>query len=200
MSLSEGRWAAYARGRRPAGGRRLSAAVFVVLGLGLGGWGLTHPNGGCSCGPPIAFGAHQPGFHRIRGPLSGAMSRLPVRVRLAPALGNPVGVYRDHHTALVLYGARSRYGIFRFTAAPRPSGFGRATLRDMASTCEVCAENRLVILAPGVRGALLAGGNGPNSVTWLQNGLQIVVLGPAESFAAERAIAAARRLARANRS
>ena len=52
--------------------------------------------------------------------------------------------------------------------------------------------------APGVRGALLAGGNGPNSVTWLECGLQMVVLGPAARFDGERAIAAARALARVN--
>jgi hypothetical protein len=165
VSISDGRWAAYARGRRPAGGRRLSAAIFVLIALGLGGWGLTHPNGGCSCGPTISFGGDQPGFHRIDGPLARAMSHLPGHVRLSSAVGKPIGVYRDRHTALVLYGSRSRYGIFRFTAAPQPSGLGPATVRDLASECDVCAENRLVLLAPGVHGALLAGGNGPNSVT-----------------------------------
>ncbi len=198
MSISDGRWAAYARGRPPAGGRRLSAAIFVLIGVGLGGWGLTHPNGGCSCGPAISFGRDQPGFRRIHGPLAGAMSRLPVRVLLAPAIGEPVGVYRDRHTALVVYGPRSRYGIFRFTAARRPSGFAPATVRVLASECGVCAENRLVLLTPGVRGALLAGGNGPNSVTWLQGGLEMVVLGPAASFDGARAVAAARDVARAN--
>jgi hypothetical protein len=198
MSISDGRWAAYARGRPPAGGRRLSAAILVLIGVGLGGWGVTHANGGCSCGPAISFGRDQPGFRRLHGPLAGAMSHLPVSVLLAPAIGEPIGVYRDRHTALVVYGPRSRYGIFRFTAARRPSGFGPATVRDLASECDVCAENRLVLLTPGVRGALLAGGNGPNSVTWLQRGLEMVVLGPAASFDAARAVAAARDVARAN--
>jgi hypothetical protein len=148
--------------------------------------------------PTISFGRDQLGFRPIHGPLARAVSRLPVRVRLARAIGEPIGVYRDRHTALVLYGPRSRYEIFRFTAAPRPSGFGPATLRDLASECDVCADNRPVLLAPGVRGALLAGGNGPNSVTWLQNGLDMVVLGPAGSFSGARAIGAARDLARAN--
>jgi hypothetical protein len=198
VSISDGRWAAYGRGERPAGGRRLSAAVIVLIGVGLAGWGLTHPNAGCSCGPAISFGRDQPAFHRIHGPLAAAMSRLPVRVRLAPAVGEPIGVYRNRQTALVVYGPRSRYGRFRFTAAPQASSFGPATLRDLASECDVCSDNRLVLLAPGVHGALLAGGNGPNSVTWLQNGLQMVVLGPAGSFASARAIGAARDLARVN--
>ena len=79
---------------------------------------------------------------------------------------------------------------------PRASVLRR--VRDLASECDVCAENRLVLLAPGVRGALLAGGNGPNSVTWLQGGLEMVVLGPAASFDGARAVAAARDVARAN--
>lgn len=192
--------AAYARGRRPAGGRRLSAVVIVLVAAGLWGWALTHSTGACACRPAIPFGRDQPGFRRIHGPPARAVSRLPVPVRLAPGIGVPIGVYRSRHLALVVYGARSRYGVFRFTAAPRPSGFGAAALRDMASECDVCAENRLVLLAPGVRGALLAGGNGPNSVTWLEHDLEMVVLGPAASFDAERAVAAARAVARANAS
>jgi hypothetical protein len=198
VSFPESRWAAYARGRRPAGGRRLSAVVIVLVTVGLLGWALTHSTGACSCGPPISFGRDQPGFHRLDGPLAGAVSRLPVRVRLAPEIGEPIGVYRSRQLALVLYGARSRYGVFRFTAAPRASGFGAASLRAMASECDACAESSLMLLAPGVRGALLAGGNGPTSVTWLEGGLQMVVLGPAARFDGERAIAAARALARVN--
>ena len=38
----------------------------------------------------------------------------------------------------------------------------------------------------------MAGGNGPNSVSWIENGLIMVVLGPSSSFDATRAIAAAR--------
>ena len=198
MSISDGRWAAYGRGDRPAGGRRLPAAVIVLVGVGLAGWGLTHPNAGCAYGPAISFGRDQPGFRRIHGPLAAAVSRLPVRLRLAPEVGDPIGAHRNRHTALVVYGPRSRYGTFRFTAAPQASSFGPATLRDLASECDVCSENRLVLLAPGVHGALLAGGNGPNSVTWLQRGLQMVVLGPAWSFTSARAIGAARDLVRAN--
>ena len=198
MSFRDGRWADYARGRPPAGGRRLPAAILVLIGVGLGAWGLTHPTGGCSCGPTISFGRDQPGFRRIHGPPAGAVSRLPIHLRLAPAIGRPIGVYREHRTAVVVYGPRARYGIFRLTAAPRPPSFDGATLRDLASECDVCTDNRLVLLAAGVHGALLAGGNGPNSVTWLEHGLEMVVLGPAGSFGAAQAIAAARDLARAN--
>jgi hypothetical protein len=44
----------------------------------------------------------------------------------------------------------------------------------------------------------MAGGNGPNSVTWIQNGLRMVVVGPAASLDATRAVAVARAVARAN--
>jgi hypothetical protein len=106
-------------------------------------------------------------------------------------------VYRDGG-ALVLYGTGSQFGVFRFTAWKRPTGFGRHSLHALATECDVCTDNRLVVLAPGVRGAVRAGGNGPNSVTWLQRGLEMVVLGPAATFSDTRAIAAARTLARAN--
>jgi hypothetical protein len=78
-------------------------------------------------------------------------------------------------------------------------GFGRHALRDLARECSVCSDNRLVELAPGIRGALMVGGNGPNSVTWLEHGLEMQVLGPADSFSSVRAIVVARALAGANR-
>ena len=124
--------------------------------------------------------------------------RLPVTVQIARGLGRPKGVYAGRHAALVLYGAGSRYGVFRFTAQVQPDRFGARAVRDLASECDVCTENRLVLLAPGVRGALMAGGNGPNSVTWIERGLHMVVLGPAGSFDGTRAVAAARALAQAN--
>lgn len=199
MSTPGTRWEAYASGPRPAGGRRLAAVAIVLAAVGPGAWALAHASGGCSCGPAIPFGRAQPGFHRIPGPPRRALERLPVPVRLAPALGRPAGLYRgDGHTALILFGARSRDGVFRFTAEPRPPGFDARTIRGMASACDPCSDNRLVVLAPGVHGALLAGGTGPTSVTWIENGMRMVVLGPASAFDAPRAIAAARALARAN--
>lgn len=198
MSIRGGRWEAYARGPRPAGGRLLAAVVIVLAVVGLLGWALAHPNAGWACGPQISFGSGQPGFHRIAGTPQRAVRRLPVRVRLATVLGSPRGVYRGGHGALILYGPRSRDGVFRLTARPLASGFDAAAIRLQASECDVCDENRLVPLAPGVRGALMAGGNGPNSVSWIENGLIMVVLGPSSSFDATGAIAAARAVARAN--
>ena len=171
--------------------------VIVLAFGGVFGWVARHPPQACACGPQISFGRDQPGLHRIGGGIAAALAQLPVRVKIDPAIGPPIGVYRDGG-ALVLYGASSRFGVFRFTAWKRPSGFGRHSLHSLAGECDVCSDNRLVTLAPGVRGAVLVGGNGPNSVTWLQRGLEMVVLGPAATFSETRAIAAARTLDRAN--
>lgn len=184
---------------RPWGGRALSAAVIALATAATVGWSATHATGACSCGPQISFGRHQPGFHRLGGPVSVALRRLPIPVRLAPAIGRPAGVYRSSGRALVLYGKNSRGGVFRFTAARRPIGFGRHAIQDLARDCSVCSDNRLVTLAPGIRGALMAGGNGPNSITWLEHGLEMQVLGPADSFSSVRAIVVARALAGADR-
>jgi hypothetical protein len=173
--------------------------VIVVAGLGPAGWALTHAHGACACGPAVRFGLHQPGFRRLAGSPRQALRRFPVPIRLAPAaLGRPRGLFKSGGMGLVVYGDRSPYGVFRLTAEPQPEGFDAAAIRSLASACDVCDENRLVSLAPGVRGALLAGGNGPNSVSWIENGLRMMVLGPGSSFSASRAVAAARVLARAN--
>lgn len=173
----------------------------LVIALVLAGvfvWAARHPPQACACGPQISFSRDQPGFHRILGPVTAALARLPVRIQVAPAIGAPAGVYRGGGSALVLYGRRSRFGVFRFAAWKRSTGFGRRSLHALATECDVCTANRLVALAPGVRGAVLVGGNGPNSVTWLQHGLEMIVLGPAATFSTARAVGAARALARAN--
>jgi hypothetical protein len=174
--------------------------VLVVLVVFAGSvvWAARHPTLACACGPQISFSRDQPGFHRIGGAVAAALAQLPVRVRVDPRIGAPAGVYRGDGSALVLYRARSRFGVFRFSAWRRPPGFGGHSLHALATECDVCSENGLVALAPGVRGALLVGGNGPNSVTWLQGGLEMVVLGPAATFSEARAVGAARALARAN--
>jgi hypothetical protein len=194
-----GRWRSYAQGSRPWGGRWLSATVVTLVVLGALGWSARHPSGACGCGPQVSFGRAQPGFRRLGGPVGAAVARLPVPVRLAPAAGAPEAVYRSGGMALVLYGHQSPLGVFRFTARRRPAGFGPRSLRALVLGCDVCSDNRLVRLAAGVRGAVLVGGNGPNSVTWLQRGLQMQVMGPGATFSDHRAIAAARAIARANR-
>jgi hypothetical protein len=185
-------------GRRPAGGRLFPALVLVLVLLGVLGWSAEHPVAACSCGPNISFSRDQPGLRRMSGSLAAVLSQLAVRVRVAQTIGVPVGLYDTRTFALVLYGQRSPFSIFRFTAQRRPSGFGARSLRALASECGVCTTNRLIRLAPEVHAAVLAGGNGPNSVTWLEHGLEMVVLGPAGSFSDTRAIGAARALARAN--
>jgi hypothetical protein len=171
--------------------------VIVLVFSGVFGWVARHPVQACACGPQISFSRDQPGLHRIGGGIAAALAQLPVRVKIDLAIGPPIGVYRDGG-ALVLYDAGSPFGVFRFTAWKRPPGFGRRSLHALAGDCDACSDNRLVDLAPGVRGAVLVGGNGPNSVTWLQGGLEMVVLGPATTFSDTRAVSAARAFARAN--
>jgi hypothetical protein len=188
------RWPSFHR----LGSRRIPAIVVV------GAWlavllAFGRSTGACSCGPPIDWGRDQPGFQRISAPLHVALERLPFRVRIAPEIGRPVGVYvaRRERIALILWGRRSRFGTFRMTVQPRHD-YTAHDVRVLASECGACADNRLVELTVGIRGALLAGGNGPNSVTWREHGRMAVVLGPARTFSREDAVAAARALARAN--
>lgn len=199
VTIGEDRWAAYGRGPLPAAGR----APLVVVIIAFIGWliwagSALHPQPACGCGPQIVFGPAQPGFDRIPGPTADALMQLPVHVTLAPAVGAPVGVYRSGWFGLVLYGPGSLFGVFRFTAARGPSGFGAKSVRALGSECDVCSDNRLIRLTRGISGAVLVGGNGPNGVTWLEHGLEMVVLGPASTFTDQRAIGAARTLARAN--
>ena len=77
---------------RPCGGR---AAVIVLAGAAALGWSATHTSGACGCGQPVFFGRDEPSFDRLAG--------------------------RSRQATLILYGPRSRSGVF--TAWPRPSGF-----------------------------------------------------------------------------
>ena len=48
-----------------------------------------------------------------------------------------------------------------------------------------------------IKGALLAGPNGPTSVTWLQGDYKMIVIGPEKSFSADTSVALAREVATA---
>jgi hypothetical protein len=143
------------------GGRLFPAVVIVLVLLGALGWSAEHPVAACSCGPNISFSRNQPGLRRMSGPLTAVLSRLPVRVRVAPMIGVPVGVYRTRRFALVLYGQRSLFGVFRFTAERRPSGFGARSLRAVASECSVCTTSRVIGLAPRSARGGAGGGEWP---------------------------------------
>jgi len=107
------------------GGRLFPAVVIVLVLLGALGWSAEHPVAAYSCGPNISFSRNQPGLRRMSGPLTAVLSRLPVRVRVAPMIGVPVGVYRTRRFALVLYGQRSLFGVFRLGIARTLIGQGR---------------------------------------------------------------------------
>jgi hypothetical protein len=126
VSVQRDRWVSYAGGRRPAGGRLFPALVIVLVLLGVLGWSAEHPVSVCSCGPNISFSRNQPGLRPMSGPLATVLSQLPVRVQVAPGIGVAVGVYRTRRFALVLYGQRSLFGVFRFTAREATIGLWRS--------------------------------------------------------------------------
>ena len=47
----------------------------------------------------------------------------------------------------------------------------------------------------GIEGALLAGPDGPTSVTWLQGPYELIVIGPARTLSPDTAVAIARNVA-----
>lgn len=195
LSRGTDRWSAYGRAGPPTGRAwSVLAIAAVIVGMLVLAASRPHVVGDR---PVISYRPDQPGFRRLHGPLDRALARLSVPVRIPAAIGAPSGVYRARGVSMILYGTGSRFGVFRFTADRRARDT-RADIESLASECSVCDTNGLVRLAPGIRGAVLAGGNGPNSVTWVERGLLMVVIGPARTFSAERAVAAARALAGVN--
>ena len=174
----------------------VAAVAFVVMHLprhGGGGSGGTTPPAHVA-GP---WGVSQPGYREVDAPLTTALRRLPVRVALPVAAGRPAGVYMGVHGARVRYGSGSRYGVFLLTVSGGRYGLRARRIRALALGCRSCSDNRLIVLAPGVRGAIAVGGR-PSTITWRENGRTYEVRGPASTFSEARAIAAARAIARAN--
>ncbi len=187
------------------GARLLAAGVLAgsVVAVALVVMHLPRHDGTASGGPtPPAhaanpWGASQPGYREIDAPVSTALRRLPVRVALPVAAGRPAGVYMGAHGVRVRYGSGSRYGVFLLTVAGRRYGLRARRIRALALGCRSCSDNRLIVLTPGVRGAIAVGGR-PSTITWRENGRTFEVRGPASTFSEARAIAAARAIARAN--
>jgi hypothetical protein len=94
------------------------------------------------------------------------------------------------------YDGSSPYGAFRIRERQPPKGAHSKTfIQDIPGNCTTCTDARLIDLGSGVQGALLAGDPGPTSVTWLQGPYEVIVIGPAESFSPEQAIALSHELA-----
>jgi hypothetical protein len=174
------------------------AAVAVVVmhlpGDGGTGSGTTPPPGAHASGP---WGVTQPGYREIDAPLATALRRLPLRVTLPVAAGQPAGVYKGVRGVRVRYGSRSRFGVFLLTVSSGRYGLRARRIRALALGCRSCSDNRLIRLTGRLRGAIAVGGES-STITWRENGRTFVVRGPAPSFSEQHAIAAARAIARAN--
>jgi hypothetical protein len=187
-------------------GVRLLAAGMLVVSVGAVASIVTHlpwRSGTTATTPPTVtkptspWGVSQAGYRKIDAPVATALRRLPVKVRLPVAAGSPAGVYQSAKSARVRYASGSKYGLYLLTVWAPGSGAGAQAIAHLAKSCHACTHNRLVRLAPGVSGAIQAGG-GPTVVTWRQGGRTFEVRGPAGTFTNRRAAAAARAVARAN--
>jgi hypothetical protein len=125
-----------------------------------------------------------PGAHLPFGLVVPAIARVPAAVFVA----NPDAL---PPTVIVQYPSKSPFGAF-WIREDNPPGVDQSTIAELAAQCISCTEHALVQIAPGITAALLAGPYGPTSVTWLEKGLHLVVIGPPQSFSTERAIAVAR--------
>ncbi len=174
----------------------VAAVVAVIKNVPLHDSSSPPPTTGQKSNP---WGVSQAGYHEISASLPKALRQLPVRVHLAGSAGTPAGVYRAADSARVRYGGSSHYGLYLLTVWPASHGIGPRVIRNLAKSCHICTRNRLITLAPGVEGAVAAGGGHASTITWRQRGRTFQVRGPAASFSNADAVAAARAIARANR-
>jgi len=126
-------------------------------------------------------------------------SALPFAAAFPADAGAPMGVfvskpadYPAGETEIVEeYDSSSPYGPFRVRESKHPDGeLDQSFINGIPSVCAAsCTDHRLVNLQPGIQGALLAGPDGPTSVTWLQGPYELIVIGPASTFSPDTAVA-----------
>ena len=173
----------------------VAAVAVVVTNLPGHGRATTDPKGGTPASDP--WGARQPGYRELDAPPATALRRLPVRVTLPAAAGQPAGVYKGLRGIRVRYGSGSHFGVFLLTVSNGRYGLRARRIRALALGCRSCSDNRLVRLTGRLRGAIAVGGR-PSTITWREAGRTFEVRGPESTFSEQRAIAAARAIARAN--
>jgi hypothetical protein len=182
-----------------AGVLAASVAAVAVVVMNLPGHGganaTTDPTGGTHVSD--LWGASQPGYREIDAPVATAMRRLPVRVTLPATAGQPAGVYKGVRGIRVRYGSGSHFGVFLLTVSSGRYGLRARRIRALALGCRSCSDNRLVRLTGRLRAAIAVGGRS-STITWREAGRTFEVRGPAPRFSEQRAIAAARAIARAN--
>jgi hypothetical protein len=131
-------------------------------------------------------------------------SALPFAVDYPRSAGAPMGVYvsirADYPSGeaeiVEEYDSSSTYGPFRVREKEVPAGLvDQSFINQIPGICTTSCKGSLVTLEPGVVGALLAGPNGPTSVTWLQGQFEMIVIGPVDTFTADTAVAIAKEVA-----
>ena len=189
-------------------GVRVLAAGMLVVSVGAVGSIITHlpwrsGSSAATLPPPTTgttnpWGVSQAGYRIVDAPPATALRGLPVKVKLPTAGARPAGIYQAAKSVRVRYGGGSAYGVYLLTVWAPGSGAGAQAIAHMAKSCHACTHNRLVQLAPGVSGAIEAGGGGPSILTWREGGRTFEVRGPAATFTNRKAVAAARAIAQAN--
>jgi hypothetical protein len=131
-------------------------------------------------------------------------SALPFAADYPKSAGAPMGVfvsipanYPPRETEIVEeYDSSSTYGAFRVREKEVPAGsLDQSFINQIPSICSTACNGSLVTLEPGVVAALLAGTNGPTSLTWLQGQFEMIVIGPVDTFPADTAVAIAKEVA-----
>jgi hypothetical protein len=144
------------------------------------------------------------GMTKVASGAYAPVSALPFAADYPTSAGLPMGVfvsipnaYPAGETEVVEeYDSSSTYRAFRVREEATPAGsLDQSFINQIPSICDTCTDARLVTLEPGVVGALLAGPNGPTSVTWLQGSFKMIVIGPAVTFPADTAVAVAKEVA-----
>jgi hypothetical protein len=124
-------------------------------------------------------------------------AQLPYGVALPKDAGAPLAVWVSNADAypegesevVAEYGSASSYGAFRIRDEKVPVGLvDQSFIDQMPGNCTTCTDARLVDLGSSIKGALLAGAPGPTSITWLEGGHKLIVIGPADTFSADDAI------------
>jgi hypothetical protein len=137
-----------------------------------------------------------PGYVKVSENAVPGSAKLPFDAAFPESAGDPVSVFVSDRRADepndveidAEYGTGSAYGAFRLRERHFPSGsLDQSFIEAIPSLCGDCTDARTVTVAPGVTGALLAGGSGPVSITWLQGQYELILIGPKESFSADAA-------------
>jgi hypothetical protein len=124
-------------------------------------------------------------------------SKLPFPAFFPKSAGAPMGVFVSIPSqypvgdaeVVAEYDASSPYNAFRIREELRPKGSIASSYIDgLPQVCASCTDARTFSLQPSMEAALLAGPNGPTSVSWIQGAFLMTVIGPADTFSPDSAI------------